>query len=43
MVLTFSECLEISKKIEMFKLSVVTFGYDICILDRTSRIPSKLQ
>ena len=43
MVLTPVECSEISKQIEIYKLSVGTFGYDMAIQDRTTRMPGKLQ
>jgi hypothetical protein len=43
MVLTPVERSEISKQIEIYKLNVGTFGYDMAIQDRTARMPGKLQ
>jgi hypothetical protein len=43
MVLTPVERSKISKQIEISKLSVGTFRYDMAIQDRTARMPSKLQ
>jgi hypothetical protein len=43
MVLTPAKCSEISKKIEIYKLSAGTFGYDMVIQDRTARMLGKLQ
>jgi hypothetical protein len=43
MVLTLVEHAEISKQMEIYKLSVGTFGYDIAIQDKTTRMLGKLQ
>jgi hypothetical protein len=43
MVLTPAKCSEISKKIEIYKLSAGTFGYDIVIQDMIARMLGKLQ
>jgi hypothetical protein len=38
-----AECSEISKQMEIYKLAVGTFGYDMAVQDRTTRMPGKLQ
>ena len=43
MVLTPVERSEIAKRIEIYKLSVGTFGYDMAIQDKTTTMPGKLQ
>jgi hypothetical protein len=43
MVLTSAKCLKISKQMDIYKLAIGTFGYDIAIQDKTTRMPSKLQ
>jgi hypothetical protein len=42
-VLTPTEHLEISKQMEIYKLAIGTFGYDMAIQNKTIRMPSKLQ
>jgi hypothetical protein len=43
MVLTVVECSKISKQMEIYRLVAGTFGYDMVVQDRTTRMPSKLQ
>jgi hypothetical protein len=43
MVLTLIECSEISKQMEIYKLSAGTFGYNLAIQNMTTRMLSKLQ
>jgi hypothetical protein len=43
MVLTPVERSKISKQIQIYKLSVGTFGYEMAIQDRTTTMPGKLQ
>jgi hypothetical protein len=43
MVLTPAECSKISKQIQIYKLSVGTFGYEMAIQDKTTTMPGKLQ
>jgi hypothetical protein len=43
MVLTIVERSKISKQMEMYRLVVRTFGYDMVVQDRTTRSLGKLQ
>jgi hypothetical protein len=43
MALTLVESSKISKKLEIYKLTARTFGYDMVVQDRTTRMPSKLK
>jgi hypothetical protein len=43
MVLTLTKCSEISKQIEIYRLAADTFGYDMTVQERTTRMLGKLQ
>jgi hypothetical protein len=42
MVLT-PKCLEISKQMDIYRLAAITFGYDMVVQDRSTRMSGKLQ
>ena len=42
MVLTPSERAEISRQMEIYRMSGGTFGYDMAVQDRTTRMPSTI-
>ena len=42
MVLTPSECAEISRQMEIYRMAGGTFGYDMDVQDRTTRMPSTI-
>ena len=42
MVLTIVECSKISKQVEIYRLVIGKFGYDMAIQDRNTRMPGRL-
>jgi hypothetical protein len=42
MVLTPTECSEISKQNEIYRMASRILGYDMVVQDRTTRMPSKI-